>query len=62
MRARFVGKIIGGDIPDKDRDLLIEWVSAGWLEVSDASRKSRAYCLSAIYRIYSWGASLGLPR
>jgi predicted ArsR family transcriptional regulator len=32
------------------RDLLAEWVNAGWLVVNDASRKSRAYSLSADYR------------
>lgn len=32
------------------RNLLKEWVEAGWLEVSDRSRKSRAYHLSAEYR------------
>jgi Fic family protein len=32
------------------RDLLRTWVSAGWLEISDSSRKSRSYNLSAVYR------------
>jgi transposase len=32
------------------RNLLNEWTAAGWLEVSDSSRKSRAYRLAAEYR------------
>ena len=32
------------------RNLLNEWVSAGWLEVSDSSRKSRSYRLAVNYR------------
>lgn len=39
------------------RDLLSAWVSAGWLEVSDASRKSRAYNLSPVYRRFIGGLS-----
>jgi hypothetical protein len=34
----------------QSRDLLNEWVKAGWLEMTSASRKSRAYRLSAEYR------------
>ena len=34
------------------RNLLQEWVAAGWLVVAQASRRSRAYALSAIYRQY----------
>jgi AraC-like DNA-binding protein len=32
------------------RNLLNEWVSAGWLEVIDSSRKSRAFRLPVNYR------------
>jgi DNA-binding transcriptional regulator PaaX len=32
------------------RNLLTEWVAAGWLEVSDVSRKARAYRLPEKYR------------
>jgi len=32
------------------RNLLNEWVAAGWLEVSNSSRKARAYRLKAEYR------------
>jgi predicted ArsR family transcriptional regulator len=32
------------------RNLLNEWVTAGWLEVSNSSRKARAYRLKAEYR------------
>lgn len=39
------------------RDLLSDWVSAGWLEISDMSRKSRAYHLSAEYRRFIGGLS-----
>jgi Fic family protein len=34
------------------RNLLNDWVEAGWLEVSDRSRKTRAYRLSEKYRQY----------
>ncbi len=34
------------------RVLLKEWVSDGWLEVADPSRKARTYILSAQYRQY----------
>jgi Fic family protein len=44
-----VARVLGLS-PRQGRDLLIEWVNAGWLEVNDESRKSRAYQLSAIYR------------
>ncbi len=36
--------------PRQARQLLSEWVEAGWLEVSDAARKTRKYRLSAEYR------------
>jgi len=32
------------------RNLLNAWVTDGWLEMSDAARKSRRYRLSAEYR------------
>ncbi|MFZ5877860.1 MAG: Fic family protein [Chloroflexota bacterium] len=32
------------------RDLLAEWIKAGWLEIDDPARKSRRYHLSAEYR------------
>jgi len=34
----------------QSRDLLNDWVRAGWLEMTSVSRKSRAYQLSAEYR------------
>lgn len=34
------------------RNLLQEWVAAGWLVVAQTSRRARAYALSAIYRQY----------
>jgi Fic family protein len=39
------------------RDLLNDWVAAGWLEVGDSSRKARSYCLSAEYRRFIGGIS-----
>ncbi|PKO24210.1 MAG: Fic family protein [Chloroflexi bacterium HGW-Chloroflexi-1] len=36
--------------PRAARDLLANWVAAGWLEVADLARKSRRYRLSAEYR------------
>ena len=39
------------------RELLNDWVSAGWLEMSSLSRKSRAYHLSAEYRRFIGGLS-----
>jgi Fic family protein len=41
----------------QSRDLLNDWVSAGWLEMTSASRKSRAYHLSAVYRQFIGGLS-----
>ena len=32
------------------REVLTEWLADGWLEVSDAARKTRKYHLSAEYR------------
>ena len=34
------------------RNLLKDWVEDGWLEVSNPSRRARAYSLSAKYRQY----------
>ena len=39
------------------RVLLQEWVQQGWMVVADASRRKRAYELSAIYRQYIGGLS-----
>jgi len=43
--------------PRQVRDLLNAWVNDGWLEVSNAARKSRRYCLSADYRRFIGGIS-----
>ena len=43
--------------PRQSRELLSDWVAAGWLEMSSASRKSRAYRLSAVYRQFIGGLS-----
>jgi len=34
------------------RNLLIQWVEDGWLEIADPSRRARNYILSAVYRQY----------
>ena len=34
------------------RNLLVDWVKEGWLEVTNPSRRARAYSLSAKYRQY----------
>ena len=34
------------------RNLLKDWVEDGWLQVSNPSRRARAYSLSAKYRQY----------
>jgi len=39
------------------RDLATAWVTAGWLEIADAARKSRRYRLSAEYRQFVGGIS-----
>ncbi len=49
ISANEVANILGLS-PRQVRDLLTDWVNAGWLLVNDASRKSRAYSLSADYR------------
>lgn len=44
-----VAKLLG--LSDRmARNLMLEWVEAGWLVVLEASRRSRSYGLSAIYR------------
>jgi len=49
ISANDVSSVLG--LSDRQvRNLLNEWVSAGWLEVSDSSRKSRAYRLPENYR------------
>jgi len=49
ISANDVSSVLG--LSDRQvRNLLNEWVSAGWLEVSDSSCKSRAYCLPETYR------------
>ncbi|MBN2385584.1 MAG: Fic family protein [Anaerolineales bacterium] len=44
-----VARILGLS-PRQVRDLLAEWVNAGWLEIGDPARKSRRYRLSVEYR------------
>ena len=39
----------------QSRDLLNQWVSQGWLEISSAARKTRRYRLSAEYRRFISG-------
>lgn len=39
------------------RELLRDWVSEGWLEVADPSRRARSYRLSAVYRQLIGGLS-----
>ena len=39
------------------RGLLQEWVGEGWVRISNASRKARAYALSADYRQFIGGVS-----
>jgi len=49
ITANDVAHILGLSVR-QTRDLLVEWVESGWLEVSDTARKSRRYHLSAEYR------------
>jgi DNA-binding transcriptional regulator PaaX len=44
-----------------DRNLLKGWVGDGWLEVTNPSRRARAYSLSAKYRQYI-GSLSAMPR
>jgi predicted ArsR family transcriptional regulator len=49
ISANDVAHVLG--LSDRQaRNLLNDWVEAGWLEVSDRSRKARAYRLSENYR------------
>ncbi len=51
ITAADVAKLLG--LSDRmARNLMLEWVAAGWLVVLEASRRSRSYGLSAIYRQY----------
>jgi Fic family protein len=43
--------------PRTIRDLVAEWLTAGWLEIDDPSRKGRRYRLSADYRRIIGGLS-----
>jgi DNA-binding transcriptional regulator PaaX len=43
------------------RNLLTGWVEDGWLEVTNQSRRARAYSLSAEYRQYI-GSSSAMPQ
>jgi len=43
--------------PRQVRDLLNAWVGEGWLEISEAARKTRRYRLSAEYRRFIGGIS-----
>lgn len=56
INANDVANVLGLSVRQA-RDLLSEWVNAGWLVVNDASRKSRAYSLSADYRRFIGGLS-----
>jgi Fic family protein len=56
VSANDVARILGLS-PRQVRDLLTDWVNAGWLEIGDASRKSRRYKLSAEYRRFIGGLS-----
>jgi len=51
ISAHDVANVLG--LSDRQaRNLLNDWVEAGWLEVSDRSRKTRAYRQSEKYRQY----------
>ncbi len=58
ISANDVARILGLS-PRQVRDLLTDWVNAGWLEIGDAARKSRRYKLSAEYRRFIGGLSAG---
>jgi Fic family protein len=49
ISANDLARILGLS-PRQVRDLISDWVTAGWLEVGDAARKSRRNKLSAVYR------------
>ncbi len=44
-----VARVLGLS-PRQAREILNEWIEAGWLEVSDSARKTRKYRVSAEYR------------
>jgi Fic family protein len=54
ITANEVAHILGLS-PRQVRDLLNAWVGEGWLEVSEAARKTRRYRLSAEYRRFIGG-------
>ena len=56
ITANDVARVLGLS-PRQARDLLNGWVGEGWLEVSEAARKTRRYCLSAEYRRFVSGIS-----
>lgn len=49
ISANDVAHVLGLS-PRQARDVMTEWVSAGWLEASSMARKTRKYGLSAEYR------------
>ena len=49
ITANDVARVLGLSAR-QSREVLNEWLEAGWLEVSDAARKTRKYRLSAEYR------------
>jgi DNA-binding IclR family transcriptional regulator len=54
ITANEVAHVLGLS-PRQVRDLLNVWVEEGWLEVSDAARKTSRYRLSAEYRRFIGG-------
>jgi len=56
ITANEVAHVLGLS-PRQVRDLLNAWVGEGWLEVSEAARKTRRFCLSAEYRRFIGGIS-----
>jgi predicted ArsR family transcriptional regulator len=54
ITANDVAHVLGLS-PRQVRDLLNAWVEEGWLEVSEAARKTRRYRLSAEYRRFIGG-------
>ncbi|HOU13758.1 MAG TPA: Fic family protein [Anaerolineae bacterium] len=45
--------------PRAARDLAVAWVDDGWLEIADPARKTRRYRLSAEYRQFIGGITVG---
>jgi Fic family protein len=56
LTAADVAHVLGLS-PRMARELLRDWVEAGWLEIADPSRRARAYRLSASYRQFVGGSS-----